>query len=94
MLHIINSSPFNDHKLQLCLAKIDEQDGLLLIGEGVYGLNQLTEIRQQLPADCPLYVLQDDAFARGLHCDSDNIEWLDYSGFVELTLRYTNLISW
>ncbi|MDN4503249.1 sulfurtransferase complex subunit TusB [Alteromonadaceae bacterium BrNp21-10] len=94
MLHIIKHSPFELPALSQCLASIGEADGLLLIEDGTYGLLQLDSVLAALSASNKLYVLTQDATARGLNSNNNEVNWVDYAGFVNLTIEYPKSLSW
>jgi tRNA 2-thiouridine synthesizing protein B len=41
-----------------------------------------------------VYVLKEDAQARGVAVESDNIQLINYAEFVELSLEYEKVMSW
>lgn len=92
-LHIVTNSPFSSPALTQCLARMAENDGLVLIQDGVYILAE-----QQLPVQInttdKVYVLSEDMQARGLKCTHSNISVIDYAEFVALTLAYQRTLSW
>lgn len=93
ILHKISSSPFNHLALEHCLQRLNSSDGLLLTQDAVYGLmhqtlfSKLTEVHS-------VYVLEEDAKARGVQVESDNVQLISYAEFVELSLKYEKVMSW
>ncbi|WP_416308440.1 sulfurtransferase complex subunit TusB [Neptunicella sp. SCSIO 80796] len=94
MLHIVNTSPFSDLSLEKCIDRMQPQDGLILIEDATYALNQLEVWQSRLTPECKLYVLQDDAIARGLCVEQLELNWVSYDEFVGLTLSYPKTLSW
>lgn len=93
ILHKIASSPFSHRALDHCLQRIHATDGLLLTQDAVYGLmdKELSTKLQQLEA---VFVLKEDAEARGIEIEPSTIQLINYEQFVELCLKYEKVISW
>ena len=93
ILHKVSTSPFADNALQQCLARMAQTDGLLLVQDAVYAV-------MQQPTQTPftrlnaVYVLKDDADARGITISDKHIQPITYAGFVELSIQYNNVMSW
>jgi len=88
-LHIIQKSPFSSSALDDCLKTIGPDDSILLMNDGVYAckhpiLNDLS--------NC-IFALKEDLMARGL-APINNIQSLEYSGFVAECCNHQNTISW
>ena len=94
MLHIVKHSPFISPSLSQCLSRLAERDGVLLIGDGAYALQQLDSVLAALGAENKLYVLREDAKARGIKISHNDVHELDYPGFVQLTVEYPKSLSW
>jgi tRNA 2-thiouridine synthesizing protein B len=96
-LHLLSHSPFTDSRLKSCLQLLDPGDGLLLTGDAVYALQPdslpLLELLQ-LPGDMSIFVLQEDASARGLTTLAHRVRAIDYATFVELCTTYARVNSW
>ncbi len=88
-LHLIQRSPFSNSALKDCLTIIDSKDSILLMEDGVYGL-QHTLMQQ---AQSTAYALQEDITARGLTSKS-GIKEIDYCEFVTLCSQHKHVISW
>jgi len=79
--------------LQHCLQRMHETDGLLLTQDAVYAVMhqslypKLTKLRS-------VYVLKEDAQARSVKLETDNIQMITYAEFVELSLKYDKVMSW
>ncbi|WP_088328415.1 sulfurtransferase complex subunit TusB [Lacimicrobium sp. SS2-24] len=89
LLHILTQRP-GSTAYKDCLSAINEGDALLLIEDGVYAGN--TEVLSM--ASNRIYALKPDSLARGLDEPVHGITWIDYTGFVELTLKYTKTVTW
>lgn len=96
MLHVVKKSPFASHSLEQCLRYITSQDQLLLIEDAVIAAvdNQMWQTRLQ-QAGVLVYALREDVQARALLAKvSVNINLVDTAGFVELTEKNQNILSW
>ncbi len=88
-LHLIQRSPFTNTVLKDCLNIADPQDSILLMEDGVYGLQHPLMQQTQLTA----YALQEDISARGLN-SKNSIKEIDYCEFVNLCSQHQHVISW
>jgi len=88
-LHLIQRSPFTNTVLKDCLNIADPQDSILLMEDGVYGLQHPLMQQTQLTA----YALQEDISARGLN-SKKSIKEIDYCEFVNLCSQHKHVISW
>ena len=95
-LHTINKSPFSHETLRSCLRVTTPHDSILLIEDGVFAALEETEYPELIQATTPHnYVLLADVKARGLECRiSDKFKIVDYAGFVELTTKHEQVLSW
>lgn len=101
ILHHIQTSALTDGALSTCLRYIQPNDSILLAGDAV---NCLLQIQwQQRLASVNLFVLQDDIQARGLqprveaiaeHMSAEFFHIIDYSDFVEQSLKHNKVITW
>ncbi len=96
MLHLVFKSPFQSNGLSECLLMVNDDDDILLLEDAVVAAVAETETCISLPfkKKC-VYVLQEDAEARGLiqHLTNE-IKLIDMKGFVELTEKHITQISW
>lgn len=94
-LHLLSRSPFADTSAASCLRLLGAGDGLLLTGDAVYALQPGSApcARLRELADRPLFALAEDLQARGLQAP-EFVSAVDYTGFVELTLRFERVNSW
>lgn len=96
-LHLVGRSPGESSALSSCLARLGDEDGLLLLESGVYAVSALASPVEGLTpvlARSAVYALAPDLAARGLHAVAPGVQTLDYEGFVALTLRYARTLSW
>lgn len=96
-LHLLSHSPFADSRLSSCLHLLAAGDGLLLSGDAVYALQPGTAQRQaleRLPEGVALFALAEDIAARGLVELPEQLQPIDYPGFVELCCRYARTNAW
>lgn len=93
ILYKASSNPFENHALQQCLVRMQNNDKLILTQDAVYALSQ-HKTHPTLSQYAPVYLLEDDVLARGLSVDSTLFKLISYADFVELTLDFEQVISW
>jgi len=96
ILHTLNKAPSHE-ALSKQLADIaDTGDSILLIEDGVYHCLSSTLLTDEYAKEnkVQVYALSEDALARGISIDNNNITFIDYAKFVELTLTHDKVISW
>lgn len=86
-LHIVSASPFAHNALQNCLSLLNEGDALLLICDGVYGLQT-----NLLPGE-KVYYLEADRLTRALPKPAD-AHGIDYLEMVKLTEQHCPIQTW
>jgi tRNA 2-thiouridine synthesizing protein B len=90
MLHIIRSQT----ALRTALAYISSKDDLLLIEDAVFTANP-NHSDYGLFKDRDVHVLEEDVKARGLGAlISPQVTLVSYSGFVRLTEKHTQSMTW
>ncbi|MBE8189606.1 MAG: sulfurtransferase complex subunit TusB [Candidatus Thioglobus sp.] len=97
MLHTVNKSSFERNSLQSCLDIIDEKSVILLLEDGVICAadNTKSSMLAQLAADGKVFALKGDVEARGISAKlAENIQLVDYSGFVDLVVEHGTAVSW
>ena len=95
ILHTVNRSPFQQATLAQCIQRYADGDGIILLEDGVYGALQHSPQARQLSAtNC--FAIETDMQARGLSDKSliEAIELIDFEHFVELSCRYSLVMSW
>lgn len=92
ILHILSGSPFASNQFTQVLALLGNNDAVILTQDSVYALRDLADEFYMLHKQKRLYVLREDAEARAIQ--SDFFTYLDYSGFVDLCLKYKSTLSW
>ena len=95
ILHTLSALP-DTPACRDCLALMAPDDALLLLGDGTYAATAgSTVLGEVLATGIKVYVLQDDACARGLggHL-GDGVIATDMAGFVALTERYPRQQAW
>lgn len=95
MLHILINSPY---KCDFCLffKFFKKRDDILLIQDGVIAALKNTKINKKLLKNTTkIFALKEDIYARGFNkIIADKIKVIDYSGFVKLTIKNRNQITW
>ncbi len=97
VLHIVNKSPSQSDTLDSCIRRAEPGSAILLIEDAVYALLTLEELNTKYKKlkQIKIYALAEDVSARGLRqWSADQIELIDYAGFVELTEHYASSMSW
>ncbi|MBX2808798.1 MAG: sulfurtransferase complex subunit TusB [Cellvibrionaceae bacterium] len=95
ILHLVNQSPFDNHRLQECLQHCCANDAIVLFDEGVYGALASQTYAQQLSQQ-RVYAIDDDLQLRGLAQAPliDTVQLINYDDFVRLTTDYPLTQSW
>lgn len=96
MLHTITTSPFHSQALQRCLRYLGPEDEILLIQDAVVaGIEKNTWCERLAQAGVKIYLLEADLLARGLRQQVANGFYIvDFSDFVELTVRHETQMKW
>ena len=92
MLHMMK----NQQAIQQALPYLQHGDDLILLEDSVYCANPQHEYYPQLlQCGVQVYVLQEDIHARGLQSFMvEGVEIVDYPGFVCLTAKHPQLMTW
>ena len=98
-LHTINKSPYTDNSLASCLKVCAENDGILLLEDGVYGTLSSApgaeDLQVLIKRGVKVFVLINDLKARGLEEKlAPDIKPIDYNTFVQLTIDHRCVQSW
>ena len=98
-LHTVNKSPFTHTTLSSCLEICNENDGVLLLEDGVFGAIAGSptndKILELINRGLKVYALIDDVSARGLQEKiNENIITVNYDGFVQLSIEHRCVQSW
>ncbi|MFH8135816.1 sulfurtransferase complex subunit TusB [Pantoea osteomyelitidis] len=95
MLHTLMHSPWQCD-IETLLRMLNPEDDLLLLQDGVLGaLAGSAMLERLLSAPATLWVLLEDVEARGLSAQiSAKVSSLDYTGFVALTAKHQQQITW
>ena len=98
MLHTINKSPFEKDSLSTCMRYLTDDSSVLFIEDGVYSCLKKTNFENLINnnGSVKYYVLGPDLQARGLDKNLliNNIEIIDYKGFVKLTVENEKIQNW
>ena len=87
-LHLI----FSPTGAKACLDRCSPDDRLVLLGDGVYAANQLTQSPVSAAA---IDMMASDAEARGMTAGvQGGIGLIDYKQFVGLTEKHSPVVSW
>lgn len=69
-------------------------DALILIENGVYAISKYSTSEYLSAEDrAPVFAVEADVLARGMSTD-ENIELVDYAGFVRLCTLYDKVVTW
>ncbi|MNN71780.1 Protein TusB [compost metagenome] len=93
---MLSHSPFTDNRLGSCLRLLGHADAILLTGDAVYALQPGSEPLRQLAERqlaTRLFALEEDLLARAID-PAGSAQAIDYSGFVELSIRFDKVNSW
>lgn len=99
-LHTVNKSPFERNSLETCLSVCKPDASVLLIEDAVVAALQNTRISKQIldamSSGVKVYALNEDLEARGLPLGRliEQIDIVDYAGFVGLAAKNTKIQSW
>ena len=97
MLHIVNKSPTERSTLESCLAHALPGHSVLLIEDAVYAATRGSVASRHIRAaqGIKFYVLAPDLDARALaHTRMEEVEPVDYRGFVDLVTTHPRVQSW
>ena len=92
-LHIITRSDSQSQNIHHCLSFIGKDDALLFIEDGVYCILNNTLKAKMLNKGVQCYYLEADMAARGLPT-GDDLQTIDYNGFVTLTESHHPSQTW
>jgi tRNA 2-thiouridine synthesizing protein B len=96
MLYTVNKSPLTTQNLETCLAIAPEGEPILLYEDGVYGAmdgGRLSDRIKEALERHPIYALEADLEARGIQRIIEDIQVIDYDGFVGLVEEH-NVVPW
>jgi tRNA 2-thiouridine synthesizing protein B len=97
-LHTVNKSPFETGALLSCLNHCKPGDAVVLIEDGVYGALGASSVADPVRAatsDVAVFALDGDVKARGIGGKLiDEVETVDYGGFVDLVVEYDRTLAW
>ncbi|USH02699.1 sulfurtransferase complex subunit TusB [Grimontia kaedaensis] len=96
MLHTVNASPYASSALSNCLRYSEKHSEILLLEDAVVaGILGGQWEGQLISSGRRIYVLQEDAIARGIEQKiASQFELIDMEGFVELTARHVTQMKW
>lgn len=98
-LHTVNKSPFIHTTLASCIAICADNDGILLLEDGVFGAMVgspcANDLQAKMAAGVKIYALNNDIKARGLaEKILAGISLTDYAKFVQLSIEHRCVQSW
>lgn len=82
-LYLFSKTP-NYENIKLVKKLIDTSDCIVFIQNGVYIAKHNIELQ------CPIYILQADAEARGIKIDLNTVE---YSGLIDLIMEFDKVVT-
>lgn len=94
ILHTLNASP-TSAAFADCLRLANQEDSILLMGDGVYGAIAGSPSSEMLTSSsAKVMVLESDANATGCSGRLGQFPVLDIDGFVALTEQYPRQLAW
>ncbi|MFC3394001.1 sulfurtransferase complex subunit TusB [Brenneria rubrifaciens] len=95
MLHTLSHSPYHSD-MDALLHYLKPGDVLVLMQDGVISaLAETKMLERLLELSIPLYVICNDADARGLTAQiSNRAALISYNHFVQLTVQYPQQLAW
>jgi tRNA 2-thiouridine synthesizing protein B len=94
ILHTLNASP-TSAACRDCLALLQADDALVLMGDGVYAVLEGSAGCEELAAlGIEVFVLAADARLRGVAISAPAVKAIDMEGLVELTEQYPRQQAW
>lgn len=95
MLHTLSHSPYYCD-IDALLRCLGPDDAVVLLQDGIIAALADTHVANRLlGASIPLYVLRNDADARGLTEQiSSNFALIGYNQFVQLTVKHSQHLAW
>ncbi|XOV78154.1 MAG: sulfurtransferase complex subunit TusB [Aestuariibacter sp.] len=94
MLHII-SQKLNNETINRLLEMTEDQDGFVLIGDGIYGYQSLAQLKHYSALQNNVYYLKEDARLRGFTKKLlSHLQAISYDELVDLTLTYDKSLTW
>lgn len=94
ILHIVNQSPFERPCLEQCLSNFSENDGIILLENGVYSLLPKHPYASTL-ATKTCFAIKADLDARGIKItENAQAELIDFKQFAQLCTEYDLVQSW
>jgi len=96
ILHTLNKTRTQEDINHQLSENICRSDSVILIEDGVYQALTITHNSLAHWANIAeqVYILKDDALARGIPLNLDSLSYIDYEQFVALTLSHNKVISW
>ena len=99
MLHTVNKSPFEKDSLERCIKNAKAGSSVLLIEDGIYGAlkgSSLSDtVQSAMSSSISFYALSGDVAARGVDGKiMDNVQLVDYAGFVDLVTKHDSTAAW
>ncbi|PHM71201.1 sulfurtransferase complex subunit TusB [Xenorhabdus sp. KJ12.1] len=95
MLYTVRCSPYQND-FNAILGLITDADDVLMLQNGVLlGVNDNPYLAELIHTGAGIYALQEDLDARGLtERVSEHVKMVNYNGFVSLTVKHQQSLSW
>jgi len=96
ILHIINQSPFASKAIEQCFERLHQDDGIILLEDGIYCAMQHQPFAAQIQSLSQCYAIENDSKARGINTDQllSNVNLIGYDEFVALVIEFPLNQSW
>lgn len=96
-LHTLNKTQADEALNKRLSECIDSLDEVILIEDGVYQCLTLSDQTDKVHWSSiakTIYVLEDDAQARGISTSLTGFTFISYDAFVELAMKHHKVVSW
>ena len=96
ILHTLNKTRTQEDINHQLSENICRSDSVILIEDGAYQALTITHcsLAHWSNVAKQVYILKDDALARGIPLDLESLSYIDYKEFVALAVSHNKVISW
>lgn len=96
ILHTLNKTGAHKEINEQLSATVASEDSIILIEDAVYQAPncEFSSLGHWSNIVSTVYVLREDAVARGISLDLSDVSYVDYRDFVDLSVSHQKVISW